>query len=158
MELVAWIYPNLWSVQNFYIYNYNTTIYTLFICIASRAGVTKRESSLEDWQLICMCALSKLENVCMQIKTGDISVMELKEIREKQDQMRRLCDAAAAGEGESETSLSSSNLVVYVSQRLNEYNFFLKYHRQLDQLISFFTSKQLPGYKCKHACMCLSIL
>ena len=43
--------------------------------------------------MICSCAVSKLEDISKQLFIGEVSVLDLQKIRDKQQQMKRLCDA-----------------------------------------------------------------
>ena len=47
----------------------------------------------ESCQMVCSCAVSKLEDISRQLFSGEVSMLDLQKIRDKQQQMKRLCDA-----------------------------------------------------------------
>ena len=52
----------------------------------------------ETCQLACSYAFTKLEDIFYHLNTGDISYMELEEIKRAQDAVKLLCEAANENE------------------------------------------------------------
>ena len=48
--------------------------------------------------MACYCAISQLEEVSRQLQEGDITIFDLRKIKDGQQQMRRLCEAAASAD------------------------------------------------------------
>ena len=107
----------------------------LLISTASRAGVTT-QVGMEEGQVIYTCAISILRDVCKRLRTGDISIMRLREITDKRNQMEKLCVAAASGSGEGDDDMPSAKVLNdCIKQRLKEYQYFENYCQQLNNLI-----------------------
>lgn len=117
-------------------------ILVLFIYFYTVSELVEAKKGSEDpvivnMQIICTCAVSKLDEVCQQIKSGKISVKELKKIKEQESQMEKLCDARAAGNSSKEgKSLTLFELEKLVAKRLKEYDYFKKYREQLNHILS----------------------
>ena len=75
-------------------------------------------------QFACSCAISKLEDILCQLHTGDISVVQLKEIKEAQDGMKILCDAAT--EKKTSGKPDSTEWKLTLTERCQEYDEFQK--------------------------------
>lgn len=90
------------------------------------AQVGKKESSTE-WGLIVTCAISKLEDVCDNIHKGDITITELRGIKERQAQMNKLCEASNSQPAELQKS---------IAKRLKEFEHFEVYKTKLDHFLS----------------------
>ena len=103
----------------------------------------------EEWQVICMCALSILQDVCKRICNGDISMRELEDIKRRRVQMYKLCDAVATDD-ETGAVLSSEFLSANIDQRLKEYQHFQEYHQQLHNLMSQLSSVPVQGTDCAY--------
>ena len=97
----------------------------------------------EEVQVICMCALSILQDICGRICTGDISVRELQEIQKRANQMNKLCVAAAINDWKMEMDIAYLNACV--EQRLKEYEHFKVYHQQLHHLMLHLSSVPVQG-------------
>ena len=95
-----------------------------------------REKGSSELQLICICALSILQDVCARICSGDISIRDLQKVHSKKAQMIKLCSAAA---------VDADNVVSNLEQRLRDHDHFMVYLRQLNHLFSFFSSARLQG-------------
>ena len=72
---------------------------------------------------------------------------ELEVIKKRKDQMYKLCDAAATGDGNSGMP-SAEVLSANVNQRLREYQYFQRYRQELDNLLSHLSSVQVHGTQC----------
>ena len=105
------------------------------VCVTSASQVVTStdDRPLSDWQCICVCALSTLENTCKRIINGDISMSELQIIQVRKKQMDKLCDAAA---GKHSTLPSAQDLTARIAQRLKEYQHFQTYCEELRNIIS----------------------
>lgn len=109
------------------------------MCEAGVVTQANTNGGVEEWQLICVCAISILENVCERIRTGDISVGELKQIKATKKQMDKLCDAAT--QGRRNTSMpSAKDLNTSISQRLTQYEHFQTYCEQMNNIILHLSS------------------
>ena len=113
-----------------------------------------KEAQSEDWQLICMCALSKLADVCHRVISGDVFVHEVKTIFHKESQMNKLCDAAA-GPSKQKGSGKKGSLAEYVPPydgvkmhldiRKKEFDYFMKYQDQLKKFLRLCEPVALSG-------------
>ena len=113
-----------------------------------------REFQSEDWQLICMCALSKLADVCQRIISGEILVQELRTISLKESQMSKLCIAAAEPTKQKGNEKKSSQaedfppydtVKMHLDMRLKELNYFMTYRDQLRKFLHICASVALSG-------------
>ena len=114
--------------------------YLCFLPIASKARVTT-PALTEECQVICMCALGKLQDVCKRICRGNISMSELEEIKERKGQMDKLCRAAATDSDVPSVRVLNDNII----QRQKEFRYFQLYHQQLDNLTAHLSSMQVQG-------------
>ena len=108
----------------------------------------------EDWQLICMCALSKLADVCQRVISGEILVQELRTISLKESQMSKLCIAAAEPTKQKDNGKKSSQaedfppydtVKTHLDVRLKELNYFMTYRDQLRKFLHVCASVALSG-------------
>ncbi|XP_019852593.1 PREDICTED: uncharacterized protein LOC109582364 [Amphimedon queenslandica] len=88
------------------------------------AQVEKKEG---EWALIVTCAISKLEAVCANIHNGDITVTELRAIKDKQTQMNKLCEAS-----DSQPAVLQES----IAKRLKEFKHFEDYKGKLLHFLS----------------------
>ena len=71
----------------------------MFICTESEALMTQEigdrlQSCLPEWcTVVCTCADSTLDDICDRLRTGIVTLEELKKITEKRDQLQALCSA-----------------------------------------------------------------
>ena len=93
------------------------------IHIDAEVGKESRESN--DWKLIVICAVSKLEEVCTNIHNGNITITELRSIKAKQTQMNELCEVT-----------NKSQLAESMEKRLKEFKHFEAYKMKLEHLLS----------------------
>ena len=127
--------------------------YDYFLIFAIVSSPKLREAQSEDWQMICMCALSKLVDVCHRIIYGDILVHELKTISNKEPQMRKLCAAAAPSKQKQDGKKSSQvedvpsyDIVkMHLDLRLKELDYFVKYRGQLQNFLHVCGTVALSG-------------
>ncbi len=59
---------------------------------------SKVSSSSHDWENICKNALLRLKRVCGEMKTGDISIEEVKLLRCNNEQLKSLCSSSLSPE------------------------------------------------------------
>ena len=81
-----------------------------------------KEGLPRECQFACLCALSKLQEICGQIQNGNITVEELHKIKSSQGQMKRLC--AAAAHQDEQTELAFNAVSGALHQRLEEFQTF----------------------------------
>ena len=126
------------------------TLVHIYIHTAREASVMKEEG-MGNWQLICTCALSILEDMCTRICSGDISIRDLHKLHSRKGQMMKLCSATLV-DGKRQSEMPSAGKVISnLEQRLREYDYFQVYLQQLNQLLSLLNSVRLQGKLC--ACM-----
>ena len=99
---------------------------------------------MEEGHVICAYALSILQVVCKRVRTGDISMKELQDIKDKRNQMDKLCVAFFSGKGGDDLQ-SIEVLGNCINQRLREYEYFQEYCLQLKHLILHLSSVPLQG-------------
>ena len=111
----------------------------------SGAGVTTQVES-GDWQVICMCAISILEDIVRKILTGDTSMMELREVEKRRTQLQKVC-VAVSGHEEAVNMPSIKDLDACVIQRLKEFEKFCSYREELSNVLLFLSCVKLQGNK-----------
>ena len=79
----------------------------------------------EESQAACLCALSKFNEVCDSLKTGDITVGDLWMIAGNRDRMQRLCRAVTSSGSKEGNSYDSLNILLQA--RLIEFRTFQDY-------------------------------
>lgn len=79
-----------------------------------------------ECQVICSLALTKFTYICESLKSGEITLGELRNIAENTDQMNRLCEAV--------TIKGDTTMSTILKQRLAEYREF-EDHKKLYLII-----------------------
>ena len=74
-----------------------------------------------ECQIACVCAATKFEEICGKLKEGNIDLYDLQKMKEKQVQLRRLCEALAV-QGDQNITLASVSACI--EQRLDEFEKF----------------------------------
>ena len=119
------------------------------------------EAQTGDWQFLCTCALTKLEDVCRRIISGDILVKELKTISLKESQMSKLCDAAARPSEQKNSGKKSTqaggfphydSIKMHLDIRLKELDHFMTYRAQLKSFLHICETVALSGEALIHVC------
>ena len=87
----------------------------------------------EEYQFVCYGAISKLEDICQKLLSGDISVLELQKIQKAQLAMKRLCAAAEVKDKSKKTRYYASYDVIdrVMKQKLKEYEAFRNQQKYL---------------------------
>uniref|UniRef100_A0A1X7TEA2 Uncharacterized protein n=1 Tax=Amphimedon queenslandica TaxID=400682 RepID=A0A1X7TEA2_AMPQE len=81
-----------------------------------------------EWALIVTCAISNLDAVCANIHNGNITVTDLRAIKDKQTQMNKLCEAS--------TNSQPAVLQESIAKRLKEFKHFEDYKGKLLHFLS----------------------
>ena len=78
--------------------------------------------------MACYCAISKLEEVSKQLEKGSITILDLRKIKDKQQQMKRLCESASAQQKETNmpVEVTYERMIFTVGQRMQEFEIFKK--------------------------------
>ena len=114
---------------------------------ARQANITNKDDG-GDWQYICACAISKLQQVCTMICDGDICMRDLRLLCDKKGQMHKLCLAVTV-DGKPQYGIQADAVITSLKQRSKEYEQFEEYQRQLNNILSYFTSVRLEGtFEC----------
>ena len=77
-----------------------------------------RDGLPEECHVACVCASTKFEEICRRLEKGEVSLNELHRIKEKEKQVKRLCETVTGA------GLSYDAVLSILKQRLNEYNYF----------------------------------
>ena len=117
------------------------------IYIDAEVGKESRESN--DWKLIVICAVSKLENVCTNIHSGNITITELRSIIAKQTQMNKLCEVTNKSQ--------LAELQNSMEKRLKEFKHFEAYKMKLEHLLSHIGKVLIGKSMHDHAVLILFI-
>ena len=149
------MYPYMVSISSTYYTSMrfvNLSIDIPFILtVAREANVTKNDGG-GDWQYICSCAISKLEEVCIKICNGDICMHDLRLLDKRKGQMHKLCLATTV-DGKPQSGMPSADVVITnLERRLKEYEQFEEYQRQLNNILFYFTSVRLEGISFSMNC------
>lgn len=108
----------------------------------SLIAVDGAESCLpEECQILCTCARSKLDEVCDQITSGNITLKELHKISAKIEQMECLCMADTTNNG---GTSDFSSVKDALDKRMSEYKAFMNQREYLRFLCSHISST-VPG-------------
>ena len=113
----------------------------------SRTGVTTQVEA-GDWQVICVCAISILEDFVKKIFTGNTSVKELREVEKRRSQLQKVCAAAVSGRKKAVNMPSVKDIDDCVNQRLKEFEKFCLYREELSNVLYFLSCVKLQGSKC----------
>ena len=110
-------------------------------------GTSKLKEGLPvKCQVACSCAISRLEEVFKQLQEGEITIVDLQKIKDKSEQMKRLCEAASADQKKDEPErrggeMSYDAMLEAVKQRIEE---FEKFKQHKDYLLSLCQKIQPP--------------
>jgi len=81
--------------------------------------------------------MSKFQDVCDHMQKRSISVIELREIKDTYEPMKRLCEAATTHGGSNESGQLSYNAIDSIlSQTMEEFNAFEEHRSHLSYLCS----------------------
>ena len=81
--------------------------------------------------------MSKFQDVCDHMQKRSISVIELREIKDNYEPMKRLCEAATTHGGSNESGQLSYNAIDSIlSQTMEEFNAFEEHRSHLSYLCS----------------------
>ncbi len=75
----------------------------------------------EDCRVVCVCASSKFEEICNRLEKANVSLMELRKMKGREQQVKRLCEAVTGSEN---SQLSYERVFRTLNQRLREFNHF----------------------------------
>ncbi len=75
----------------------------------------------EDCHVVCVCASSKFEEICTRLEKANVSLMELRKMKDKEKQVQRLCEAVT---GSKNSQLSYERVFCSLNQRLSEFDHF----------------------------------
>lgn len=94
-----------------------------YLCfVGSQVGKKGKECNLSDnCSVLCTCAETTLEKLCDKIKSGKITLDELRRVKNKRDCFYELCIA----------NNSPDNMKLILQQKFDEYD---EFYRQLDYI------------------------
>ena len=109
-----------------------------------------------DWQIICKYGWTILEEICVKICSGDITIVELRSIKAKRNQMSKVCVAAThplpkkvRKDKHGTTALSGmpswDKIQDNLDKRLKELHYFINYRDQLFNFLQLTAELQLTG-------------
>ncbi len=75
----------------------------------------------EDCRVVCVCASSKFEEICNKLEKANVSLKELRKMKDKEKQVQLLCEAVT---GSRKSQLSYKRVSCSLQQRLKEFNHF----------------------------------
>ena len=94
-----------------------------------------------ECQIACICASTKFDDICVELQQGDVSLHDLQKMKEKEVQLRRLCEAVSGPEDTEK--LSQKAVLECLYQRLEEFDrFSTRQQAYLD------VCKWIPDPKC----------
>ena len=124
----------------------------MWICIERhRATTTTRKGLSELDQDICYAAINIFKGVCCSVLDGTVTSDLLKKLKEKKEQVQKLCEAITVeSQGESEKPLSPDHFTyeaikIALDERLEEYNYFLEYHKKLKHICNHLDGLSIEG-------------
>ena len=89
----------------------------------------------DECQIACLCALTKFQEVCGRVQSGDIPMSELQKISDNDEQMKRLCAAVTVqGDKKESGQLSFKAIQSALHQRLQEFHAFDQHRSCLSHL------------------------
>ena len=107
----------------------------------------------DDCQIVCLCALTKIQEVCYRIQSGDIlksQSAELEKISDNYEQMKRLCAAVTVqGDKKGSRQLSFKAVQSALHQRLQEFRAFDENYFYLSHLCSHLSGNVQGNEFCK---------
>ena len=103
--------------------------------ISTESKSKLKEGLPPECQVTCVCALSEFREVCVQMQTRSITVTELQKIKNNQEQMKRLCEAATVnGDSKESGQLSYKAVESVLSQIMEEFGVFEEHLSHLSHL------------------------
>ena len=103
--------------------------------ISTESKSKLKEGLPQECQLTCVCALSLFREVCDQMQTRSITVTELQKIKNNQEQMKRLCEAATvSGDSKESGQFSYKAVDSVLSQIMEEFGVFEDHLSHLSHL------------------------
>lgn len=107
-----------------------------------------KEGLPDECQVACLCALTKFQEVCGRVQSGDISMSELHKIKGNSEQMKRLCAAVTVqGDKKEGRQLSFNTVQGALQQRLEEFSTFEQKRSYLSHLCTHLSST-IQGNNC----------
>jgi len=107
----------------------------------------------DDCQIVCLCALTKIQEVCFRIQNGDVlkgQSAELEKISDNYEQMKRLCAAVTVqGDKKGSKQLSFKAVQSALHQRLQEFRAFDEHCFYLSHLCSHLSGNVQGNKFCK---------
>ena len=109
-------------------------MYVSILCphVATHSKVVQDTS--QDWQMICVCAVTLLEVTCQHIFDGQISASELYLIKSKEEQMIKLVTSNASSSTGNSQNQTANALKQSIHERMEEYEFFNDFKPKLECL------------------------
>ncbi len=84
-----------------------------------------KEGLPEECHIACVCASSKFEEISNRLEKGNVNLKELRKMKERECQVRRLCEVVVAS--------SQKRVLASLDQRLMEFSLFSsRRHAYLD--------------------------
>ena len=135
----------------------STTLFSFFLLYFEKQRHSSRKGLSETDQHICYAAINSFKGVCSSVLDGTVTSDLLKKLKEKKEQVQKLCEAITfESHEESGTPLSPDHFTyeainTALDERLKEYNYFLEYHQKLKHICNHLDGLSIQGnyvYTC----------
>ena len=123
----------------------------MWICIERHRATATRKGLSELDQDICYAAINIFKGVCWSVLDGTVTSDLLKKLKEKKEQVQKLCEAITVeSHKESEKPLSPDHFTyeaikIALDERLKEYIYFLEYHQKLKHICHHLDGLSIQG-------------
>ena len=108
------------------------------------------EGLSEDDQQICDTAYTIFTGVCSSVLDGSVTANVLKELKNKKDEVQKLCEAITSqtkqpSDNPEALNFSYESISESLKIRLCEYSAFMEYQEKLSTLVQHLTDLNIPG-------------
>ena len=113
-----------------------------------------KEGLTKDDQKICDTASIIFTGVCLSVLDGSVPVNVLKKLKNKQDEVQRLCEAITSQTkqptgNQEQLNFSYESISESLNIRLSEYSAFIEHQEKLSTLVQHLADLNIPGkFKC----------
>lgn len=94
-----------------------------------------------ECRIACVCALSHFEEVCQRLERRDVSLVELRKMKENEKQVKRLCEAVT---GSDKSQFSQELMLTSLSKRLEEFKHFSLRCQTYKEMRNWLANPNLP--------------
>ncbi len=114
-------------------------LYSYLTSHPSESGSKLMQGMPEECREFCLRAVSVLADMCDQVRRGNITLWDLRNITKAKEQMKQLCQAASKN-GAQKEQLSFKSVEAALVSRMEEYRVFAEHQQHLSHLCNHIPS------------------